>query len=152
MTLGPLQVLVVAFGTGAEPTGAIAAELRRLREHDIVRLADLRVVSKDHDGTLSSRQVSDLDREESARLGELAGALVGLGTGTMDEEVPMLADAIPPGTSAAVAVLEHRWAIPLHDAIHDNDGGIVMDAWLQPGPDRPSAATSDRAARSRARE
>jgi hypothetical protein len=131
-TLGPLQVLVVAFGTGAEPTGAIAAELERLREHDIVRVADLRLVTKSPDGALAWSEASDLGAEESARFGTLAGAQVGLGTGTIEDEVEAFAGAIPPGTSAAVVVLEHRWAIPLHAAIERNDGGIVVDAWLKP--------------------
>ena len=43
MAFGPMQVLVVGFDD-PEFTGEIAAELKRLREHDIVRLVDLLVV------------------------------------------------------------------------------------------------------------
>jgi uncharacterized membrane protein len=130
MTLGPMQVLVVGFGSRAEFTGEIVAELRRLRELDVVRVADLRFVTKDADGTVSSMEASDLSAEESARIGDLAGSLVGLPAGS-DDEVQHLADAIPLGTSAAVVVLEHRWAVPLREAIERNDGGIVVDEWLR---------------------
>jgi hypothetical protein len=44
----------------------------------------------------------------------------------------MVADAIPPGMTAAIAMLEHRWAIPLRDAVLDNDGVILADEWIHP--------------------
>ena len=33
--------------------------------------------------------------------------------------------------TAAIAVLEHRWAIPLRTAIADA-GGVALDRWLHP--------------------
>lgn len=42
------------------------------------------------------------------------------------------ADAIPPGTTAAVALIEHQWAIPLRDAILRAGGMPIADAWLAP--------------------
>jgi hypothetical protein len=141
MTFGPMQVLVVGFD-GTEFTGTIAAELRRLREHDIVRLVDLIVVRKEANGDVTSLETSDLTDAESAELGAFAGALVGLDAGDEDseangavmleDEVWFVADAIPPGTSAAVAILEHRWAIPLRDAIEQTGGRALADAWLHP--------------------
>ena len=50
----------------------------------------------------------------------------------LEDEVWYVADAIPPGTSAAVAILEHRWAIPLRDAIEAAGGQALADAWLHP--------------------
>jgi hypothetical protein len=141
MTFGPMQVLVVGFD-GTEFTGTIAAELRRLREHDIVRLVDLIVVRKDANGEVSSLETSDLTHAESAELGVFAGALVGLdagdedsagnGAAMLEDEVWFVADTIPPGTTAAVAILEHRWAIPLRDAIEETGGRALADAWLHP--------------------
>jgi hypothetical protein len=140
MTFGPMQVLVVGFD-GTEFTGKIAAELRRLREHDIVRLADLIVVRKGADGDVETLETSDLSDAESEQLGSLAGALIGLGAageqapetdGALPDDVWFVADAIPAGTTAAVAVLEHRWAIPLRDAIQDSGGQLFADAWLHP--------------------
>jgi len=152
MTFGPMQLLVVGFD-GTEFTGRIATELRRLREHDIVRLVDLLVVRKDEDGNVTALETSDLSDAESAQLGAFAGALIGLGAGgeegaeigavagaaaaeggatPLQDDVWFVADAIPPGTSAAVAVLEHRWAIPLRDAIEQAGGEGLADAWLHP--------------------
>jgi len=144
MTFGPMQLLVVGFGQ-TEPTGTIAAELRALREHDIVRLIDLLVVRKDADGDVTAVETSDLSSAETAELGALTGALIGLGAGEdagngggngaaglLQDEVWFVADAIPIGTSAAVAVLEHRWAIPLRQAVEEAGGKSLADAWLHP--------------------
>jgi uncharacterized membrane protein len=171
MTFGPMQVLVVGFG-GTEFTGTIATELRRLREHDIVRLVDLLVVRKEDDGTVSALETSDLTEAESTQLGAFAGALIGYGAAgeegaeigaaagaaaaedgvtMLEDEVWFLADTIPPGTTAAIAVLEHRWAIPLRDAIERAGGAGLADAWLHPAdlvalgahlPDREAAAAN----------
>ena len=150
MALGPVQLLVVGFGENAEFNGSALDELHRLSEQNIVRLVDLLVVSKDEAGKVS--QVEIADRPELERYGALAGALVGLGAagdegmvagavagaeaaadGMYDpDEVWLIADAIPPGMTAAIGLLEHRWAIPLRDAILDNDGVILADEWMHP--------------------
>jgi uncharacterized membrane protein len=153
MEFGPVQILVVGFEDG-KFSGEILAELKRLREHDIVRLIDLLFVAKDDDGEIEAIEVSDLDSDEAEAFGALAGALMGLGAAgeegaeagavagaaAVDErgsvldtdEVWYLADAIPPGTSAGVALLEHRWAIPLRDAIEGAGGHTLADAWVHP--------------------
>ena len=75
--LGPVQLLVVGFEHGRFD-GSILAELHRLRDSDVIRVLDLLLVSKRDDGTLESRQATDLDPGEAAELGALAGALVGV--------------------------------------------------------------------------
>ena len=153
MEFGPVQVLVVGFDDG-KFSGEILAELRRLREHDIVRLIDLLFVAKDENGELAAIEHSDLPEEEAEAFGALAGALVGLGAAgekgaeagaalgaaEVDERgsiidpdnVWYLADAIPPGSSAGIALLEHRWAIPLRDAIARAGGVNLADTWIHP--------------------
>ena len=49
-----------------------------------------------------------------------------------EEEVWYIADAIPEGFTAAIAVLEHRWAIPLRDALGYAGGVMLADRWLHP--------------------
>jgi uncharacterized membrane protein len=152
MKSGPVQILVIGFERG-KFEGKALAELHRLREHDIVRLVDLLFVQKDEEGAIEKIEISDLPREEMAELGALAGALIGFGIdgeegaeagdlagaargeegSLLDEErVWYLADAIPAGTAAAIALLEHRWAIPLRDAILDAGGETLLDSWIHP--------------------
>src|SRR2546423_15583153 len=80
MEFGPVQMLVVGFEHG-KFEGEILAELKRLREQDIIRLVDLLFVNKDDDGVITAVELSDLSQEESMEFGALAGALVGLGAG-----------------------------------------------------------------------
>ena len=152
MNFGPMQLLVIGF-EGADFTGEIAPELRRLREHDVVRLVDLLFVTKDEDGRVSAMETTDLSQEESNELGAMVGALMGYGADGEDgaeaaapngakgaehfaqplrDDVWYVADAIPRGTSAAVAILEHRWAIGLRDAVERAHGSALAEAWLHP--------------------
>src|SRR5881392_863533 len=78
MEFGPVQMLVVGFEHG-KFEGEILAELKRLREQDIIRLVDLLFVNKDDDGVIATVELSDLSQEESMEFGALAGALIGLG-------------------------------------------------------------------------
>ena len=41
-----------------------------------------------------------------------------------------LADAIPVGTTAAVALIEHLWAKPLSEAIARAGGTALEETWL----------------------
>jgi uncharacterized membrane protein len=150
MEFGPVQILVVGFGEDSF-TGEILPELRRLREADVIRLLDLMFVTKDEDGRMSTLDTTDLSPDESAQFGALAGALVGFGAlgeegleagaesgadlgprAAADEETWAVADVIPPGGSAAVALIEHRWAIPLRDAIVRAGGVALEDTWVHP--------------------
>jgi len=151
MAIGPVQMLVLGF---SEPnfTGKIAAELDRLREHEFVKIVDALVVQKDDAGDITALQVSDLSQDEAMEMGAIAGALVGFGYGEDEDsveagaelgaeagadghlisegEVWYVADAIPNGTTAAIILLEHLWAIPLRDAIVDAGGIALADQWI----------------------
>lgn len=151
MTIGPVQVLVIGF---AEPKfhGQIRAELDRLRASDTIRLLDVALVQKDPDGNVHRLEFSDISPEEGEQLGALAGALIGLGAGgaegaevgaevgastvadrgLLPEDVWYIEDAIGENQAAAVALIEHRWAIGLREAIRDAGGFHLADAWIHP--------------------
>ncbi len=152
MAIGPVQMLVLGF---QDPnfTGEIIAELQRLKEQDIVRLIDAMAVQKDANGEITALQISDLSPEEAQEFGAVVGALIGLGEAgeegaeagaiagaealedghVFDEaEVWYAADSIPNGTAAAIALIEHRWAIPLRDTIARAGGFPLADEWIHP--------------------
>ncbi len=152
MTIGPVQLVVLGF-EGNSLTGEILAELRRLRDHDVIRLIDLLFVSKDESGEATVMEASDLTQEEVMEFGATVGALIGLGEAgeqgavagavagaealedghVFDEhEVWYVTDSIPNGSSAAVALLEHRWAIPLRDAMQSAGGALLDESWVHP--------------------
>ena len=129
----------------------------RLREHDIVRVIDLLLVRKNADGTVETsrdrRQLTSYGdgrlRRRAHRLGRRrrrgrrgwrhrrGGGRSRTGSAFDDQDVWSIAEAIPEGMTAAVAVLEHRWAIPLREAITDAGGVALADRWIHPaGPAR----------------
>jgi hypothetical protein len=145
---GPVQLLVVGFEQ-PDFKGEVLAHLRNLREHDVVRVIDILLVYKDADGVLEQRQVSDLSEQEAQELGAVAAALIGLGAsaggdaeeaaklwseeaGLAEEDLIDVLAEIPPDTAVAIALLEHRWAIPLREAIVAAGGFPILDTWVHP--------------------
>lgn len=126
----PVQVLVVGFD---EPSfsGEVLAELDRLREQGVVRLVDVLLVSRGEDGTF---ETLDPPPGSAPDLGRVVADVLGGGTGEEpDGDTWSLADAVPPGSVAAVALLEHLWAEPLVGAIHRVGGRPLAEGWL-PAP------------------
>jgi hypothetical protein len=131
VAIGPVQMLVIGFD-GEELHGAIAAELDRLRAQDTIRLLDVIVVRKDDGGRITIAEARDGDAGRLARRlidGSETELLAHLDAADPDD-LWNLADTIPVGTAAAMAVIEHRWAIPLRDAIARAGGFPILDAWV----------------------
>ena len=150
MAIGPVQLISLGF-TNPDFHGEIIAELERLREADAIRVIDALAVYKSAEGELEVEHLSNLTQEEAIELGSKIGALIGLGIegeegleagaeagaeamadGEVfdDDNVWYAADAIPNGTAAAAALLEHRWAIPLRGAIARAGGYVLADEWI----------------------
>jgi hypothetical protein len=143
MPMGPVQLLVVGF-EDPQFKGNVLAELARLRDNDVVRLIDLLVVRKDDGGKVEHVQHTDLTPEEAEAFGAIVGALMGFETDDPKvapaqgdvlraDDVWYVDDAIPNGSAAAVALIEHRWAIGLRDAIREAGGFHIADSWVHPG-------------------
>ncbi|MFN8379807.1 MAG: DUF1269 domain-containing protein [Anaerolineae bacterium] len=151
---GPIQVFLIGFDK-FEATGRILYELKRVRRRGVIRLVDLLFVQKDRHGNVSSAMhMTDLSESERMRLGAIAGGLIGfnvdgvpgaiegaeLGAVAVAEEdyglnvdrLSELAGKIPPGTSAAVLVIEHHWATHLRDAIVEAGGVTLAQAMISP--------------------
>jgi hypothetical protein len=131
-------LLVVGFGQ-SDVSGEVIAEIERLRDSDAVRVLDLLVVRKDGDGV-----IEPLDHSGESD-GAVVSALIGPSdepAEVADEDLWSLDDAIPNDSVAAIALVEHRWAIPLRDAIRAGGGTPIADAWIHP-TDLAAAGLSD---------
>ena len=154
MAIGPVQLLVLGF-QNPDFRGEILAELDRLKENDVVRVIDGLAVYKDANGEVTVLERSDLSDEEAAEFGAVVGALIGAGMAGAegaeagaqlgaeaaaakeadvadDEDVWDVVDDIPNDTAAALILLEHRWAIPLRDAIVRAGGFRISDGFIHP--------------------
>ncbi len=151
MQIGPVELLVIGYPTD-EPHPGLRAEVERLRSEPGIRLIDLLHVRKHEDGNVERLEISDLTPEEGVELGAIVGALIGFGAAgedgavigaeagaiaaeegeTLADQLWFVDDAIPPGTAATVALIEHRWAIALRDEVRDAGGVLLAEAWVHP--------------------
>ena len=111
---GPVQLLVVGFDepsfSGKVIESFDAQGVYADAAPGVVRLVDVLLVHRSADGsfhTLPPPAGAD------PGLGQLAAELLGGGAEDLGGEGWSLADAVPPGAVAAVALLEHLWAEPL---------------------------------------
>jgi uncharacterized membrane protein len=156
--VGPIQIVVLGFDD-LTFEGDILPELKRLTDLDVIRLVDMVIVAKSKGGELVRVKAGSLSEKDAARLGSIAELLVGLTTEeseeattanvgaesshlrafTGDADTWSVVDVIPTGAMCVVALIEHRWAIPLRDAIQKTGGRALADAWIH--PDDPMLAS-----------
>ena len=150
MTIGPVQLLVLGFD---HPNfqGEILGELERLRDDHMVRVIDALAVYKAVGGEVTALKESQLSGEEMVEFGAVVGALVGIGAGVgadvgaeagaerviaqggmFGEDAWDALAEIPEESAAALILLEHRWAIPLRDAIGRARGVRLASEFISP--------------------
>jgi uncharacterized membrane protein len=150
VTIGPVQLLVLGFNDPGF-RGSIIEELQRLSESGTVRVIDALAVYKDAAGEIEVEHLSNLPDQEAEQLGRVVAALVGLrvegedalelGAGaeatagidplSEDDGWDVLQD-IPGDTAAALVLIEHRWAVPLREAIVRAGGFRISDGFISP--------------------
>ena len=153
MPLGPVQLIVLGF---EQPDfhGEIVAELGRLHDAGAVRVIDALAVHKDAAGEIEVQHLTNLTRDEAIEVGSAVGALIGLGIDgeagfvagaeagaeaaaadgieVLDEDAWDVMADIPDDSAAAVVLLEHRWAIPLRNAVMNAGGFRLGDGFISP--------------------
>jgi len=118
--MGPIDYIVIEW-PGRQPTGTAAPILVDLVERGIVRVLDIAFIAKAEDGTVAGMEITDLGQEvEELKLFE--GASSGL---ISDDDTAAAAEALEPGTSAALLVYENRWAAPFATAVRKSGGQLV---------------------------
>ena len=135
---GPLQVIAVSFGPGADFQGRVLAEVDRLQGRGVLRLLDMLFVAKNEDGAIQRLVVGDDDD-----FGALLSRIVPLdGAGLMEPaavdgwsgfdpaDAWALAESLLPGTALAFLLIEHGWARPLFDAIAETGGALLGEGFL----------------------
>ena len=151
MSIGPVQLIVLGF-EHPEFRGEIVAGLERLRANEAVRVIDSLAVYKDANGGLEVAHLSNRSDAQASELGRVVGALIGLGvegepslkgavagetaTGSIgvfsEQEGWDVLDDIPRDSAAALLLIEHRWAVPLRDAIVRAGGFPIADGFISP--------------------
>jgi uncharacterized membrane protein len=154
MEFGPLQLFVIGF---AEPQldGSVLDALADASDAGLIRVVDLLGVYKDEEGNVLAAEMSELTEDEAISYGAWVGSLIGLGAGGeegaemgaivgaisaadeyeygLDEEaLSTIADDIPAGGAGLMLVVEHRWMIPMRDAMRAQGGILIAQDFLNP--------------------
>lgn len=118
--MGPIDYLVIEW-TDKQPTGEALPHLIDLVDRGIVRIIDLAFITKDEDGNVAEIAIDELG-QMSAEFATFEGASSGL---LGEDDFAEAANAIEPGTSAAVLVWENRWAAPFAVALRNSGAQLV---------------------------
>lgn len=125
-THGPIDYVLLEF-RGGHPLDEVAASLMALVDLGVIALYDLVAIRKDNDGTFSGVALDELGGSFAAFSGARSGLLG-------DEDIAEAAEALEPGTAAALIVYENTWAVPFVDAALRAGGQMVATARI-PAPD-----------------
>ena len=121
--LGPVDYVVVEFPAGASNfTGEMTTELLALVDSGIIRVIDVLILTKDEDGSVDAKELSDIEdlgplQKIETELAELLAA----------EDVVHLAAAMEPGSTAGVLIWENLWAAPFASAARRSGGQLIAN-------------------------
>ena len=119
--LGPVDYIVVEFPAGASNfTGEMAKELLALVDSGTIRVIDVLILTKNEDGTVEAKELSDIEA-----LGPLEAVEAQLAELLAAEDVENLAAAMDPGSTAGVLIWENLWATPFASAARRSGGQLI---------------------------
>ena len=149
----PLQIIVAAFQDEGAADSALAT-LKEARREKLISIDNAAVIRKDDKGKLHIKETEDMGGGKGAGIGVLVGGAIGLIGGPVgvalggalgaavggitaklydggfkDDRLREIGKSLTPGTSAIVAVIEHRWVADLESELAEV-GADVMTAAL----------------------
>jgi len=118
--MGPIDYIVVEW-PGRQPNGEAVPHLIDLVDRGLIRILDLAFIAKDSDGSVAGLEISEL-AQQIEEFATFSGASSGL---LSEEDIAEAAQALEPGTSAALLVYENSWAAPFATAMRRSGGQLV---------------------------
>jgi hypothetical protein len=122
MSLGPIDFLALEF-PGNKFDGSILASILELVQAEIIRVIDLVVILKDHDGNVIVRELKELDPDTVRILDPLQVEVTSMIT---RNDVDNIAAGLDNNSTAAALLFENLWAIKTKQAMLDADARVLM--------------------------
>jgi uncharacterized membrane protein len=147
----PVQIIVAAFPDEGKADAALK-QLQELKKEHMIGILDAAVVRKDQDGKLHVKETEDMGGGRGSVIGGGLGAFLGLLGGPAglllttaggaligglaakmhdanipNERLQQLGNALTPGSSAVVAIIEHRWVEDARHALAKEGADIVAE-------------------------
>jgi hypothetical protein len=141
---GPAQLLIVFAVDHSDFRRDVIAELERVHNEDAVRVIDALAVYKHADGEIELQQFGPLGKDQPDEANGTIRTLIGLdvegeeGAEMAAPRTEVFSDAtswglleeIPTGSAAALVLVQHHWAVPLHDAIASVGWFRISDGFI----------------------
>lgn len=124
--LGPVSYLIVEF-PGSKMTGEAFPILVDLVDRGLIRILDLRFVTRDADGSMRAVELRDLDHDGKFDVAIFEGSNSGL---LDDSDFAEAASAIEKGSSAAIMIFENHWALPFVQALRRSSAQLVAAGYI----------------------
>jgi uncharacterized membrane protein len=147
----PVQLIVAAFQDEDAASEALKA-LKQAKKDGLIRIQDAAVIRKDEKGKLRIKETADVGGGKGAAFGGVVGAAIGLvagpalvvpaavgaliggltaklvDTGFSDERLKQIGEALEPGTSAIIAVVEHKWVEEVRREMEEAGADLLTEA------------------------
>jgi uncharacterized membrane protein len=135
--------------------GQVSRELHRATEKGAIRVLDALAIQKTQAGGIVTMEGTDLTPDQRYVYGALLGALIGFGATGSDEgaatgaelgaekfathtfglstqDIQDMAANIPAGKTGLLIMFEHRWALPLKEAVQQAGGVVLVQGIVRP--------------------
>ena len=139
VAMGPISYLIVEF-PGNQMTGEGFAELMALVDGGLIRVLDLRFVTRADDGSIVVMELADVDLDGDFDVAVFEGATSGL----LDQsDLDDAREAISPGSSAGILLFENRWATRFVQALRGDGAELVAAGYIPIGTVAASLDATD---------
>jgi uncharacterized membrane protein len=147
----PVQLIVAAFKDEQTAKEALKA-LKQAQKEKLIKIDNAAVLRKDEKGKLHIKETADMGGKKGAALGGVAGAVIGViagpallvpaavgalvgglsarlrDSGFSDARLKTLGESLTPGSSAIIAVVEHRWVAEVEQAMAEAGADLFTQA------------------------
>jgi uncharacterized membrane protein len=147
----PVQLIVAAFQDEKSADMALK-ELKQARREKLIGIQNAAVIRKDEKGKLHIKETADMGGGKGAALGGVAGAAIGIlagpalwvpaavgalvgglaaklrDSGFSDERLKTIGDSLEPGSSAIIAVVEHKWVAQVEKELEEAGADMFTQA------------------------
>ncbi len=151
MSEAPVQLLVAAF-TDEDAADKVFNQLKEAKKEKLIHIQDVAVIKRDADSKIHINEPKDWKAGKGAGVGAVIGAALGIITGPgvvlttaagaaigglaaqlrdagfPDDQLRQVGEALKPGTSAIVAIIEHTWVADLEQEMQAQGAQVMRQA------------------------
>ena len=148
----PVTVAVAAF-QDEKAASEMLKQLKELKRERIIGIVDAAVIRKDEGGKIHIKETADMSGKKGAGIGALLGVAVGLLAGPVglwvgggaivgwlaarrdkgfkNERLETVGQGLNPGSSAIIAVVEHKWVEELEKELVEAGADVTTEVLAQ---------------------